>query len=213
MDTWNKLKTVPKEAKKKIKGGRIAGMTDIRPQWRLQVMTEVFGVCGIGWKYAIDKMWTEHASENQTMCFVNISLFLKVDGEWSEPIPGTGGNMLVTKESKGYYSSDEGYKMALTDALSVAMKAIGVGADVYMGNAESKYSQPRSSTLNNAKKNVDKPDDPIWDKLLKARTVVGDDAYNQAKVECNFVRVTDPADAYKLLLKINENADKADDIK
>ena len=34
-------------------------------------------------------------------------------------------------ESKGAYVSDECYKMALTDALSVAMKALGVAADVY----------------------------------------------------------------------------------
>ena len=39
------------------------------------------------------------------------------------------------------YLSDECEKMALTDALSVAMKMIGVGADVYMGHG-SKYYPP-----------------------------------------------------------------------
>jgi len=41
--------------------------------------------------------------------------------------------MLVENESKGPHTSDEAYKMALTDALSVAMKALGVAADIYLG--------------------------------------------------------------------------------
>jgi len=145
---WNTLKEVPKEAKKKITGGRISGMTDIKPQWRLMVMTETFGPCGIGWKYTIDRQWSEPGSENQLMCFVNVSLYIKIDGNWSEPIPGNGGNMLITKEKAGLHSSDEGYKMALTDALSVAMKAIGVGADVYMGMHEGKYADKNRQASN-----------------------------------------------------------------
>ena len=48
--------------------------------------------------------------------------------------------MLVTKESKGLHTSDEGFKMALTDALGVAMGKIGVAADIYMGQWDgSKY--------------------------------------------------------------------------
>lgn len=44
-----------------------------------------------------------------------------------------GGSKLAIKEKEGVYGSDEGYKMALTDALSVAMKQIGVAADIYAG--------------------------------------------------------------------------------
>ena len=54
-----------------------------------------------------------------------------MNGEWSDAIQGTGGSSEVSMESKGAYVSDECYKMALTDALSVAMKALGVAADVY----------------------------------------------------------------------------------
>ena len=75
------------------------------------------------------------------MAFCNINLYIKKDGEWSEAIPGTGGAMLVAKESKGLYSSDEAFKMALTDAISVACKAIGMGADVYW-DKDSKYEPP-----------------------------------------------------------------------
>lgn len=121
------LRVVPEEAKKTIQGGRISGMTDVNPMQRIKAMTELFGPCGIGWKYEITKQWQEQYGV-EVKAFTNINVYIKVDGEWSEPIPGTGGATLV--EPKGYVS-DEGFKMALTDALSVAMKALGVAADVY----------------------------------------------------------------------------------
>ena len=68
---------------------------------------------------------------SEVKAYCNIDLFIKVNGEWSDAIQGTGGSSEVTMESKGAYVSDECYKMALTDALSVAMKALGVAADVY----------------------------------------------------------------------------------
>lgn len=137
---WNAVSRPPKEALKQITGGRLSGMTDIKPQWRYKAMAKQFGVCGVGWKYTITREWTEQGSDSQILCFVNVDLFIKIDKEWSEAIPGTGGSMLVTKESKGLHSSDEGYKMALTDALSVAMGRIGVAAEIYMGNwTGSKY--------------------------------------------------------------------------
>ena len=127
---YNKLRVVPQTALKTIQAGRLRGMSDINPMWRIKAMTEVFGICGVGWKYEVTKQWEEtHGSE--VKCFTNINLYVKVDGEWSEPIFGTGGSSVVTMESKGVYVNDEGFKMALTDALSVAMKALGVGADVY----------------------------------------------------------------------------------
>ncbi len=48
---WDKLRQPPKEALKKITGGRLKGMTDISPIWRIKAVTEVFGPCGIGWKF------------------------------------------------------------------------------------------------------------------------------------------------------------------
>ena len=73
--------------------------------------------------------------------FAKVNLYIKHEGKWSHPIPGVGGSMLVTKEKSGLHSSDEGYKMAITDALSVACKMVGVAADVYMGRMDgSKYA-------------------------------------------------------------------------
>ena len=163
--TWNKLKTPPPTALKKITGGRLSGMTDINPQWRYEVMTEVFGVCGVGWKYSIDKLWTEQATEGQIFAFAQVSVYVRMQSPqvteydsnnklisppWSEPIPGIGGSMLIEKQSKTdwntkekketLYCNDEAYKMAVTDALSVALKMLGVASDIYQGKWDgSKY--------------------------------------------------------------------------
>ena len=51
LEIYNKLKSVPEEAKKKITGGRLSGMTDIKPMWRIEKLTETFGPCGIGCSY------------------------------------------------------------------------------------------------------------------------------------------------------------------
>lgn len=130
LEYYNRLKVVPPEALRTIQSGRLKGKSDINPMWRIKAMTENFGICGIGWKYVITKQWTEtFGSEVKAYC--NIDLFVKIDGEWSDAIQGTGGSSEVTMERNGAYVSDECYKMALTDALSVAMKALGVAADVY----------------------------------------------------------------------------------
>jgi len=157
MKYYDALRQPPPEALKQIQGGRIGGKTDINPQWRYKAVTEQFGPCGVGWKYNIEKLWLEPA-EGEVCAFAQISLFIKVDGEWSEAIPGVGGSMLVAKESKGPYVSDEAYKMAITDALSVAMKMIGVAADIYAGLWDgTKYKDQPVSTAKKPSEN--KPPD------------------------------------------------------
>ena len=139
---YQKVQAVPENAKKQIGGGRLKGMTDINPMWRIQQLTEIFGPCGIGWKYTIDKQWMELSPTiNEIAGFCNITLYVKENGEWSEGIPGTGGSGFVVNEKNGPYMSDEVYKMALTDALSVACKALGFGADVYWQAGRSKYTK------------------------------------------------------------------------
>lgn len=140
---YNLVRQPPKEALKDIQAGRMKGKTDINPMWRLKVLTEQFGMCGIGWRYVITKQWLETGGKDEIAAFVNIDLFVKVDGEWSEAIPGTGGSSFVAAESRGLYTSDECFKMALTDAISVSCKALGVAADVYWNSDRSKYDKPQ----------------------------------------------------------------------
>jgi len=139
LELYNKVRSVPESAQKPITGGRLKGKTDINPMWRIKVLTEMFGMCGIGWKTEIIKQWTESHSNGEVAAFVNINLYVKVNGEWSEPIPGTGGSMFVANEKTGLHISDECYKMAYTDAVSVACKALGVGADIYWDKDTTKY--------------------------------------------------------------------------
>ena len=143
LEVYNKYRVVPQKAQKEIKGGRMSGKTDINPMWRLKSLTEQFGACGIGWYYVPVKKWLE-VSGDEIAAFVDIELFIKVDGEWSKPISGTGGSMLAAKEKNGIFVSDECYKMATTDAISVACKQLGFGADIYWDKDSSKYDVPKT---------------------------------------------------------------------
>ena len=139
---YNALREVPKEAKREIQAGRLKGKTDINPMWRIKALTDLFGPCGVGWKYEIAREWMETGANGEVSAFVDINLYYKYEGEWSEAIPGTGGSAFVASERNGLYTSDECYKMALTDAISVACKALGMGADVYWEKDATKYDKP-----------------------------------------------------------------------
>lgn len=147
MEIYNQVRSVPESAQKRITGGRLNGMTDINPMWRIQALTERFGPCGYGWKYKITREWLETASTGEVGAFVDIELQYKLDADapWSEPIPGTGGSKFVAAEKGNTLrASDECYKMALTDAISVACKALGFGADIYWAAGRTKYSAAQS---------------------------------------------------------------------
>lgn len=150
MKVWNAVKKPPLTALRQIQGGRLKGKTDINPQWRYQVMTEQFGMCGRDWGYEVVRVWNEPLGDGQILAFAEI----KLDVGGGLNIPGIGGSMLVEKEKEGLHANDEGYKMAITDALSVAMKMLGVGADIYAGLYDgSKYKE-------DAPKPQEKPKEP-----------------------------------------------------
>lgn len=143
---WDRARKPPVTALKQIMGGRLKGMTDINPQWRYEIMTEIFGPVGMGWNYRVVETWKESGTGEQVMIFAKVEVKYRHDNAWSEPIEGVGGSMLIAKEAGGLHSTDEAYKMAITDALSVALKMIGVGADIYMGRWDgSKYKDDGNS--------------------------------------------------------------------
>ena len=141
MDIYEAVRTPPQEALKAIEAGRLKGMTDINPMWRIKALTERFGPCGIGWKPVITRQWTENGSDGTMAAFCSLDLYIKTEEGWSDPIPGTGGSMFVAKERSGLYTSDECHKMAFTDALSVACKLLGFAADIYWQKDRTKYSR------------------------------------------------------------------------
>lgn len=139
-------RSVPEEAQKSFNNGKFSG-TDINPMWRIKKLTEMFGAAGIGWYTEVLCERCEEHGE-MTIAVVNLNLYVKVDGEWSKPIYGTGGNVVVRKGSV----SDEGYKMAYTDALSVACKALGIGADIYFAKDKTKYTAEKEEAKEEVKK-------------------------------------------------------------
>lgn len=144
---YNQVRSVPENALRKIEAGRLKGKSDINPMWRIKKLTELYGSVGFGWYTEITKKWSETSDNGEMAVFVDINLYVKKDGEWSKPIHGTGGNKLLTLEKKwengvqtiNPYLDDEAYKKAYTDAISVAAKAIGIGADVYWEADKTKF--------------------------------------------------------------------------
>ena len=146
MELYEKVRKCPDNALRTIQAGRLKGKSDINPMWRIKALTENFGACGIGWYYDITRQWLEQGANGEISAFCNINLFVKVGDEWSKPIQGTGGSAFIAKENKGLYTSDEAYKMALTDALSVACKALGFAADVYWNaDGQTKYDRQQNT--------------------------------------------------------------------
>lgn len=150
LEIYNRIKTVPTEARKKITGGRLNGMTDIKPMWRIEKLTEVFGPCGFGWKTEITNKEIIDGANGEKIAIVDLNLYVRIDDQWSEAIQGTGGSSFVAKEKTGLYTSDECFKMATTDALSVACKSLGMGAEVYWGMVDTKYESNKELTKEDA---------------------------------------------------------------
>jgi len=156
----------PRDALKPIRGGRLKGMTDINPQWRYEALTEMFGTAGEGWAYDIIDRWT-HELDGQVCVTIKVSLRWLNKGTscWSDPIFGLGSSMLVAKESSGLRLNDEADKMALTDALSVCCKMLGIGSDIYRGRWDgSRYSNqetPAPPAPTSQQQNEDKTIDDL----------------------------------------------------
>ena len=169
MKIWDKVYKPPTDALKKITGGRLSGMTDISPQWRYQALTELFGPCGNGWRYETVERWKEDGPEGVVMVFVRVNFFYRKEvvfheGErteqlWSEPIEGVGGSTLIALEKSGLRGSDEAYKMATTDAISTAVKLLGVGGAIYAGKWDgAKYKEddhPQESAVTKIQAKLD----------------------------------------------------------
>lgn len=143
LNLWSQLSvTDPRFTKGFRKAGGFSG-TDINPTWRMKRLTEAFGPAGVGWWYKIAKTWSEDIG-GKKFAFVLLELYYMAefegaDGELqrdvSEPIQQIGGTEFGR-------SPDEAYKMAVTDALGKCAAALGLAADVYMGQFDdSKYQR------------------------------------------------------------------------
>lgn len=141
LEIYQRAAEVPAEAQSRIEAGKLIGKTDINPMWRIKTLTELFGPCGIGWYTKILERWVER-DDNESAAWVRIEMFVKFPGtnEWSAPIEGIGGSKQCGK-GQGKGINDEAFKMAETDAISVACKKLGFGANIYWAKDRTKYSQ------------------------------------------------------------------------
>lgn len=151
---YNAVRDVPHEAQKKIAGGRLKGFTDINPMWRIKTLTEQFGVAGFGWYTEVVKQWLEEGSGGEVAAFCHLRLFVKINDQWSAPIEGIGGSLFVAKESSGLRADDEAFKKAYTDALGIACKSLGVGADVWWATDRTKPAAPVCSMERKEQKEI-----------------------------------------------------------
>ncbi len=140
---YERFRDPPENAKKRIDGGRLKGMTDINPMWRIKCLTELFGPCGVGWWLENVEYSTVDGPNGEKAVHCELDLYykpLESNVAMSNSIHGSGGSMLIARESKGLRLDDEAWKKAMTDAVSVACKQLGIGADVYWSADSTKYT-------------------------------------------------------------------------
>jgi len=126
---WDTLgHTDPKHTKPFTRGGGFKG-TAIKPMWSYLRMTEEFGPCGQGWGIGEPSFQVVPGPEGEMLVFCTTSIWY---GD-ARPVYGVGGDKAVGKNKYGLNSDDEAFKKAFTDAVTNALKMIGVGADVHMG--------------------------------------------------------------------------------
>jgi hypothetical protein len=148
MRFYGKVQDTPLEAQKSFNNGRFSG-TDINPMWRIKKLTEVFGPTGFGWwTQNINYIFQESPETKEIAVFCELELVVKdpETGEESHPIYGVGGNTFVASRKAGLQSSDEAMKMAYTDALSIACKALGFSHDIYYSKDKTKYTMEETPT-------------------------------------------------------------------
>ncbi len=130
LDLWERLgRTDPKHTSRFQRAGGFKG-TAIRPIYSYQRMTEEYGPCGIGWGVGEPSFQTLNGADGEVLVYCTVSIW---HGDKGNLVFGVGGDKVVNKFSSGLKSDDEAFKKAFTDAVTNALKLIGVGADVHMG--------------------------------------------------------------------------------
>ena len=77
MELYQIFRKCPPEAQKPITAGRLKGKTDINPMWRLKMLTEAFGPCGIGWTLKITRTWIESSGIDSDEKTANVEIELR----------------------------------------------------------------------------------------------------------------------------------------
>lgn len=136
IDFWLKVETTnPKYTKNASVSGQ--QRTAVDAQYKKKMITEQFGMYGLGWgvKPGSEKYERVHY-ENQTCILTyTATAFYKWNGDIAEfPIAAQIKESYVTKNGSGYLKiDDEAVKKVRTDALTKGFTDLGFCADIHMG--------------------------------------------------------------------------------
>lgn len=172
---WDMLgRTDPKHTKAFTRGGGFKG-TAIKPIWSYLRMTEEFGACGTGWGVNPPVFDVQDCGEER-LVFCTASIWY---GNREQVCFGVGGDKVIGKNKFGLSTDDEAFKKAYTDAITNALKMIGVGADVHMGlfddskyvnSMKEEFAEPQAAPANvnsvERKSSASLKRDGAWDKLM-----------------------------------------------
>jgi hypothetical protein len=132
-------------------------LTSIKAAFVIERLNEVFGVCGIGWRYAHSPFEELQAENGRVEIVTEVAFQFRFKAtndctgcdpvvwdaqandwtfcnghsnrDWSEPIFASGGRLV----GKGSAPLTDARKSAVTDGLTKAASMIGVGHDVFKG--------------------------------------------------------------------------------
>ena len=130
MKIWETLSKTNPEFTKPIPGYGGKKLTTIDPMYQIQMMTDLFGPVGLGWKYKVDYKYIDG------LVFAEVTIKYFTD-EWHEYGPVCSVQNLSKRDNK---LDDEAPKKAMTDAMTKAFSHLGMSADVFLGKFDdSKY--------------------------------------------------------------------------
>tara|TARA_R100001460_G_scaffold84997_1_gene126306 strand:+ start:938 stop:1615 length:678 start_codon:yes stop_codon:yes gene_type:complete len=156
MKIWETLSKTNPEFTKPLPGYGGKKLTTIDPMYQIQMMTDLFGPVGLGWKYKVDYKYID----GLVFAEVTIKYFTN---EWHEYGPVCSVQNLSKSNNK---LDDEAPKKAMTDAMTKAFSHLGMSADVFLGKFDdSKYveqmkqefsqPQPQKIPKTNGKRNIE----------------------------------------------------------
>jgi len=193
IDFWAKVeKTNPKYTKNANVSGQ--QRTAVDAQYKKKMITEQFGMYGLGWGVKPESEKYERCHfENQTCILTyTATAFYKWEGEVAEfPIAAQIKESYVTKNGSGYLKiDDEAVKKVRTDALTKGFTDLGFCADIHMGMFDDQdyvhgaqmaaYAKEQDEKEEAAKKSYDEIKAWLANELKSAETVSSNEAYNRA---------------------------------
>ena len=195
MEIWNALnKTNPDFTTKFNKfGGK--ELTTIDAHYQIQMMTDLFGPVGKGWKYNVEYKYQDG------LVFAEVCVQYYQDHKWYEYGPVCSVQNL-SKKNGGL--DDEAPKKAMTDAMTKAFSHLGMSADVFLGKFDdNKYVEDLKKEFatkvieipkkkQNGKKNIKLDMDQFNINQIKAEINKINDAYALRDFKKDHPEIFDP---------------------